>query len=481
LGNCRKDATRCSAFAADILQAVWYDTCVLVKPQSLIDRKHEWAALERFVERRQRLAIVYGPRRIGKSFLLDAVCEAAKGLGYQAITGVAATQLADFGQTLGAWLGAGALRLDGWADAFERLSGLRAPFVAIDELPYLTEASPELTGVLQRYVDTGSGPPLVLAGSAMSAMSELFAARAPLYGRAGTIVVPVPFAGAHLKTLWGTGDALAALWIDAALGGRPGYRPLVAPPGRDLDMWMIEEVLAPGSPLLDAAEADLAEIPDPAALRGTYRAILGALAAGERTFSSISRVAGLPSGALSRPLAALQRAGLVERVPDSLRARRDRYELADPYLNLWLSIIAPNRSLLQAGRSRQIWDRVSDTSWRSQVLGPRWETVVRAHISSGAVKRVGAVDTVGVTRASDRTLRRTHEVDIVALRAGKIVALGEAKLRALGQADVTRLYRIRDLLGAPEAAIMLASATGVDLPGSDAPDIVPIAPADVYG
>jgi len=454
---------------------------VLAKPTVLIDREREWAALERFVERRQRLAIVYGPRRIGKSFLLDAICDAADGRRYQAITGVAATQLADFGRTLGAWLGAGALRLDGWADALERLSRLRTPFVAIDELPYLTEASSELAGVLQRYVDTGSGPSLILAGSAMSAMSELIASRAPLHGRAGTVVVPAPFAGVDLRTLWQTEDALAALWVDAALGGRPGYRPLVAAPGSDLDAWMIEELLASGSPLLDAAEADLAEIPDPTTLRGAYRAILGAIAAGERTFSSISRVAGLPSGALSRPLAALQRAGLVERVPDPLRARRDRYELADPHLNLWLSIIAPNRSLLQAGRSREVWGRVRDTSWRSQVLGPRWEAVVRAHVASGAVKRVGVADAVGVTVVSDRTRRRTHEVDLVALSAGKIVAVGEAKLRALTGADLERLLRIRECLRAPDATLVLASATRVDAPAQAPPDLVSIEPANIYG
>jgi uncharacterized protein len=454
---------------------------VLVKPPWLIDRELEWAALERFVERRQRLAVVYGPRRVGKSFLLDAICEAAGGRRYQAITGVAATQLADFGRQLGIWLGAGPLRLDGWADALERLSLLRAPFVVIDELPYLTEEAPELTGVLQRYADAGEGPSLILAGSAMSVMSSLIAARAPLHGRAGTVVVPAPFAGAHLRALWETGDALGALWIDAALGGRPGYRPLVAPPGGDLDAWMIEELLASGSPLLDAAEADLAEIPDPSALRGAYRAILGAIAAGERTFSSISRVAGMPSGALSRPLAALQRAGLAERVPDPLRKRRDRYELADPHLRLWLSIIAPNRSLLQAGRAPQVWMSARDTSWRSQVLGPRWEAVVRAHLASGSVERVGAVDTVGVSTVSDRDLRRTHEVDVVALRGGGIVALGEAKLRALGGPDLAGLLRIRELLHAPTAKIVLASATRVDSPPDAPPELIAIEPADIYG
>jgi uncharacterized protein len=454
---------------------------MLAKPGRLLDRDLEWAALERFVQRRQRLAVVYGPRRIGKSFLVDAICESAGGLRYQAITGVPATQLADFGSELGAWLGVGPLRLDGWVDAVERLSRLQAPFVAIDELPYLIESSPELAGVLQRYVDAATGPSLILTGSSMSVMSDLVASRAPLYGRAGTIVVPTPFVGSHLSALWQTRDALGALWVDAALGGRPGYRPLADPPGADLDAWMTKELLASGSPLLDAAEADLAGIPDPVALRGVYRAIIGAIAAGERTFSAISRVAGLPSGALSRPLGALQRAGLIERVRDPLRARRDRYELADPHLRFWLAVIAPNRSLLQAGRALDVWRRVAKTTWPSQVLGPRWEAVARAHLARGAIDRIGAFDTVGVTTVSDRDLKRSHEVDLVVLREGEVVALGEAKLRVLGRDDLGRLYRIRELMGVPEAKIVLASATHVKLPSGTSSEVLAIEPKDVYG
>lgn len=453
---------------------------MLVKPPELVDREREWKTLARFAQRRQRLAVVYGPRRVGKSFLLDAVCEAAGGYRYQAIAGVAATQLADFGRELGEWLGAGPLQLEGWADALDRLARLERPFVALDELPYLTEVTPELPSLLQRYVDAAAGPPLILAGSALSVMSELVEARAPLYGRAGVVVVPAPLAGADLAALWETSDPLSALWIDAALGGLPGYRPLVAPPGADREAWMIEEVLAPGSPLLDAAEADLANLPHPPALRGVYRAILSALAAGERTFGAISRVAGLPSGALTRPLAALQRAGLLERIPDPLRARRDRYELADPHLRLWLSIIAPNRSRLQAGAAAEVWARLGETSWRSQVLGPRWEAVARAHLVRDGSERLGPVEVVGATMVSDRARRRSHEVDLVAMRGGRVVALGEAKLRALGAADLDRLLRIRDLLAVPQAKIVLASATGVDPALTRRPDLVAIEPANVY-
>jgi hypothetical protein len=126
-----------------------------------------------------------------------------------------------------------------------------------------------------------------------------------------------------------------------------------------------------------------------------------------------------------------------------------------------------------------VWARVGETTWRSQVLGPRWEAVARAHLARGGEERLGPVDVVGATTVSGRARKRSQEVDLVAVRAGRIVALGEAKLRALGASDLDRLLRIRDLLGVPEAAIVLASATAVDPTSS--PDLIAIEPANVYG
>ena len=455
---------------------------MLVKPRELIDREVEWRTLTRFVDRHQKLAVVYGPRRVGKSFLLEAVCRAAGGRRYQAITGTPAAQLADFGRTLGEWLGAGPLQLSGWADALDRLARVDAAVVVIDELPYLTEASAELTGILQRHVDAGAGPPLVLAGSSLSTMSGLVSSQAPLYGRSAAIVVPAPFSGRDLADLWQIDsgvDPAVALWVDAAVGGLPGYRPLLVPPSGDLDRWMVDEVLAPASPLLDAAEAALADTA-PQVNRGVYRTILAAIAAGHRSFSTIARVAGQPTGSLTRPLAALERAGLVVRVPDVLRSRRDTYDLADPHLRTWLAIISPHRSALQAGRGEEVWSGVRDTTWRTQVLGPRWEAVARRHLA-GPGSGLGPVDAVGMTTVADRTLRASHEVDIVAVREGDVVAVGEAKLRPLGRSDLDRLRRIRDLLGAPEARLVLASAAGVDAEAAGQDDVITVLPGDAYG
>ena len=448
-----------------------------VRPELLIGREAEWASLTGFLSGSGRLAIVYGPRRAGTSFLLDGLARATGGVVHQAIVATARAQLADAGRSVGRWLSAGALDVRDWADLLERLIPLDAPFVAIDELPYLLETTPELPSLLQRYVDRGQGPRLILCGSAMSVMSDLSTARAPLFGRASLVVVPGRLSGPTLAELWDGARPEVALWIDAALGGLAGYRPLVAPPGRSLERWMTDVLLSPSSPLLDLADATLADLPGGAS-RSTLRSILAAIAAGEHTFSAIGRVAGVAATALPRPLGLLERAGLVTRIPDPLRSRRDRYDLGDPYLSFWLSVVEPNRSALAAGRSRELWPLLEPT-WRSTVLGPRWESIVRTHISERSTAVLGEpAQVVGATTVADRSQRASMEVDLLAISGPNIVAIGETKLKRLGRSDLARLEKVRTILDAPQAQLVLASATSVDLPPRD--DVIPITPAEVY-
>jgi len=447
-----------------------------MKPARLIDREQEWGHLERFVERGPGLGVVYGARRVGKSFLLDCYADAVGGWRYQAVGGTAAVQLADFGRSLGERLGVGALAVRDWDDALTRLDQLGDALVVLDEYPYLRDAVPELDGVLQRYADRNQRGGLILCGSALSTMQALVEPRSPLYGRASMVLVPGPLTGRDLCALWGIDRADQALWVDAALGGFPGYRPLLRAP-RSLDRWMIDEVLSAASPLLDAAEAMLALVPEP--VNGQLpRSILSAIAAGQRTFAGIGRFTGTPATSLSRPLRTLERAGLVARVPDPLRNRRDQFSLADPHLAFWLAVIAPNRSLLSAGRAEAVWHSVHDTTWPSQIVGPRWESAVRAFVER--TWPVGSEPVrVGVTAVSDPVAKRQHEVDLVVVEGDRVVAVGEAKLRRLDARDAERLRRIRELLGAPDARLILASASGVDA-SAQADDVEVIGSADVY-
>jgi hypothetical protein len=107
--------------------------------------------------------------------------------------------------------------------------------------------------------------------------------------------------------------------------------------------------------------------------------------------------------------------------------------------------------------------------------------VARAALARAPGGRIGPVDVVGATTVSDRANRTSHEVDLVALRGRAVVALGEAKLRRLGRGDLDRLRRVRDLMGVPDARLVLASADQVDAAVAREPDVVTLSPADVYG
>jgi uncharacterized protein len=114
------------------------------------------------------------------------------------------------------------------------------------------------------------------------------------------------------------------------------------------------------------------------------------------------------------------------------------------------------------------------------VLGPRWESVARAHLARAGADLRGPFDVVGATTVPDRARRTGHEVDLVAMRDGRVAAVGEAKLRPLKAADLERLRRVRELLGAPEATLVLASATSVAPSLAAAEDVLALTPADVY-
>jgi uncharacterized protein len=467
-----EEAARSPERVGDIYYALMYNTTMHAKPLNLIGRGAEWAALERLLDMRAALGIVYGARRSGKSYLLAKYCEAAGGLHYQAVQGTQGLQLDDLGDYIGRHLGVGRLRFESWSEAFEQIARLTLPILVIDEFSYLVDTSPDLASIVQRHVDRRVGPTLVLCGSAVSSMTALVEPTAPLFGRSVATITPPPLAGRDLMELWGLSSPQMALYVDSAVGGLPGYRPLLRSP-RGVDSWMTNEVLAASSPLLDAAEASFADIAE-VGQRGPCRSILWAVAQGNTTPTRISTVCGIPATALPRPLRTLERVGLLARVPDPVRTRRDRYELADPYLRFWLSIIQPARSQLLAGRSDQIWNAVRSTTWPAQIVGPRWESLVRSHVAG---MHDGAI--VGATVVSSPTTRKPAEVDVIAVRDGAVVAIGEAKLRRMGTADAVRLSTVRDALGMPGAQLILASAKGFDarIPAA----VLTIGPSDVYG
>ncbi|MBR7836719.1 hypothetical protein KDL01_25790 [Actinospica durhamensis] len=479
------------------------------KPVDVFDRDEEWADLAEFAASPLpglRIAIVYGRRRQGKSYLLRRLAEASGGLYHLATEQVESISLSRFADSLAAWHGvsAGAFGFTGWEAALGTAAELMAarartapagqppPLLVIDEFPYLAYESPGLASIVQGLYDRiGPGASeaaavkLVLCGSAISVMSGLLSGTKALRGRGALELRIKPFNHRDARAYWGIEDLEAAFRHNAFIGGTPGYRELTPDPRfpeavAEIGGWLARNVLRPSVPLFNEAERVVHEDPrirDSAA----YGSILAAVAAGESSPTKIGGLLGRPATSLNHQLAMLEAAGFIERRQDLLLERRPVITITDPIVRLHHLIIEPYLGDLEAGRARRVWDEVSHTV-ESKILGPHFEALAGYWTARYAQDEAGLeAGAVGQSVISCREHKTSHEIDVLALARGArprtagtpVVFIGEAKCRERGPglAELRRLEHLGTLLTAAghdagAATLGLFSTSGF------APDLV---------
>ncbi|MHB8294871.1 MAG: AAA family ATPase [Acidimicrobiales bacterium] len=281
------------------------------KPVDVYDRGPEWGDLEAFASSDGpglQVAIVYGRRRQGKSYLLRRLARVTGGFYYQALEEEAAPALEHLGRAVGQWLHVPGSRLafDDWTAAVDALVQLArggdVPVLAvIDEFPYVLDRVPELSSILQRAVDSsrdGEGGPvrLILCGSALSVMTEVLSGQRALRGRVRATVAIEPFDYRDAAAYWGLeGEWELAVRLHAILGGTPGYRDqlgLGPPTSVDgLGEWLAAGVCNPASSMFREDDYLLAEergLND----RALYHSVLAAIASGNRTETKMAAALG---------------------------------------------------------------------------------------------------------------------------------------------------------------------------------------------
>lgn len=340
---------------------------------------------------RAELVIVYGRRRVGKTELLRHFCASLPHLFFVASQTTSeqllrdlSTQLADLADSP---VPPGTVLQD-WSSAFRvfgRLARDRRFVVILDEFPYLLRAEPAVASHLQNLWDTElrrTKLMLVLCGSHVSVMeSEVLGQRSPLYGRrtGQWRVRPLGYRDAALFfPKYAREDQLTAYGV---LGGMPAYLEQFDP-SKPLSTNIVERVLSRGSMLYEEAyfllQAELREA-------SRYHAALSALASGGTRHQDVARaIFGAKGRASAQPyLNRLEGLGMVERVVPATvrnpqRTRDAIYRISDPFLRFWFRSAAPNRSALEQGRAREVWEqRIQPTL--SEHMGPVFEECARAH------------------------------------------------------------------------------------------------------
>jgi AAA+ ATPase superfamily predicted ATPase len=349
-----------------------------------VGRKKELDFLKRCYESSgAQLIVVYGRRRVGKTALLQTFTTRHDHTFWTATLNSEEVLRQDFTRAI--WQSSRQDRRDpgftyaNWEQAFLAMGDLAKSerhVVVIDEFPYLVNADPSITSVLQKVWDQSlqeTKVMLILCGSHIGMMEkELMSYRAPLYGRrTGQIFLkPLPLHDSAL--FFPKYSTIDQIQTYAILGGIPAYLKQF-----DQNKSVLKNVeysiLDTGSFLhLEPQFLLREELREPR----SYFAILQAIAHGRNRLNEIAQAIGYERSSVSFYLSILQDLLIVERrVPVTERqpqkSRKGIYRMKDPFISFWFRFIPPNLSTLEAGDTNSVRQTVQKNL--STFTGPVFE------------------------------------------------------------------------------------------------------------
>ena len=432
--------------------------------KQFIGRRSELEGLQqRYAQASAQLVLVYGRRRVGKSYLLEQFSTGKPTIFYQATQQTEESELAGFTAAVRAFLGEGGLppgyHFPGWGEALHFLSARNGErlVVILDEFPYLAASTTGLPSIVQRWWDQhgrASNVMLVLCGSAQRFMEELDGAAAPLHQRftAKYHVRPLDYRTAALFTPTLAAEDKARVY--SILGGTPLY----------LRQWNAEldvraNLLAlfgdPASSLVDSAELTLSTDLEDA--RAPYRA-LQAVALGATKHNEIRSQAKITT---DRTIQRLLDLDLLERrVPateNADKSRRASYAIGDPYYRFYFRFIAPQRGAIDRGLGTRVVENIM--TGLDDYMGLGFEEIARSYARFLIAERTLPGDAVSSWWSNDGQ----HEIDIVGTAARRPTFIGSVKWRRepLGEAVLYDLERDAAVLDVPNIPRLLIGRGGV--------------------
>jgi AAA+ ATPase superfamily predicted ATPase len=324
---------------------------------SFIDREQELAALNRQIagsssRRGSAFIMLYGKRRVGKSTLLK---EWARSSGLSHTYWVADKDLAEvqrrrfFAGFLNTPLDLSP-RFDSWAGVFEqvaRVIGDKRHILILDEVPYAAASDRNFYAALQHAWDQhflNSHVILVICGSHVRAMDELFEESSPLYGRFTLPIYLEPMSFAQMRKFfpkWSAEERVAAY---AMVGGTPEYYEWLEPEMSLLENLRTRVIQKPSPFLVEDRFLLYDQLEQPAA----HLSVIRAIGEGKHSFDEIRLYSEGTPTKLSSYLDRLRKLRLIERSVSALvrpNKRKDtkdsRWVLTDPFLRFYYRFIAP--------------------------------------------------------------------------------------------------------------------------------------------
>jgi uncharacterized protein len=416
-----------------------------------INRESELTALRRRLRRDSSLCLVYGQRRVGKTFLLqkllqddpDTVFFLGDETSSRALLGRFVNQIRESRPDL---LPPGFNDGADWQTTLAVLfhsasTSNRRMVLVLDECQYLFAAANSLPSVLQRLWDEYSNRSrvhLLLCGSALGVLAGLGESNQPLHGRFDLKMKLSPFV-CHESRLFASGwSPHDQFRLYGTFGGLARHLAVVDQ-SLSLGQNVCNEILDPLSALHEAPYDILRS--EHFSSYADASAILEATAGGENRFNAIAARTGLKAARLDyvlKELLALELLTKETRFADRPGARFTRHECRDPFIAFWFRYVLPNRLAIQSTSPFRVWsERIEPLL--DNYMGTIFQRVVRQAVLSGCLSReLGPVDEVGSYWSRDHKT----EIDLIARGADCLVFI-EVKWRKSQRVGLPALEQLR--------------------------------------
>ncbi len=407
----------------------------MILQSKFIDRERELRyLLERHSSGRAELIVIYGRRRVGKTYLLQKFIERVGGI--YLIAEESENILDDFSEVLAAFFSDAVLAdnpLRNWKSFFTYLAEKSKNdrlVVVIDEVQYAAKVHREFLSLLQKYWDTVLSTTkimLILCGSLISFMEGVMAYESPIYGRrtGAWMVGEMSYADCSKFHDIPVEDVVRLYSI---FGGVPQYWSDYDPSKGFWDN-IRDLLLVKGAKYYDEPryllKMELREI-------SRYFSILRAIACGYTTFGKISDKSRVSTTSLGKYLSVLENLGYVEIEYPLGGRRRGVYRIKDNLFNFWFRYVYPHRSEIEM--NVDIVPKIK-TDFEGYV-GERFEKMVTEFLMGlNAESKLPEV-----YQEFGRWWHRGEEIDVVAV-GEKSVLVGDAKWRNLTKRDVVKILR----------------------------------------
>ena len=396
--------------------------------EQFFNRERELDFLERaYRSQGFELIVVYGRRRVGKTFLMKKFLQGKRDAAYFYVSDASpATIRSQLAEKIYEQLGIRMEYAATWAQIFTKLfraAKQRRIVIVFDEFQRLLDIDRSAISELQRAVDEESQSSklmIVCTGSSIGLMERMFHYGQPLYGRATGILKIKPFNFSQAYSLLAAkigANPVEAAELYGLLGGTPYYLSLARSTS-----WLKEAerlLFNNTSPLYWEPELLLkTELREHA----TYFEILRLLAAGKNSFSELAGSLGTSKTSLSYYLNVLIKdLDLVER-EEPIGGGRPIYKIKDNYFKFWFRYVFPHMSALEMGEASQALEHSKED--HKTYMGQIFQEIVKQaawHLKMPfKPARVGS------------WWKKGTKIDVVAVDArGRQAALIETKWRKL--------------------------------------------------